>query len=130
MTSTEMRNNPLFMGNSYEGRGKWNIPLVKKQNLETENLRLLACSETRSRDSKKNREKGVHFFVDDYRFTGIYATPARSLRKFSQYKFLCMPDDPLYADMNLRRQTESVTHNRWGGAYWQEYGLAVIPTVS
>ena len=39
-------------------------------------------------------------------------------------------DFSTYADMNLWRQLESVAKNRWVGAYRQEHGLTVIPTIS
>ena len=71
-TSKCMRNDQLFMRNEYAGRGKWNIPLVKKQALNVDNLSLIACSDTKSNDFPKNTRNGVHFFVDDYRFNGIY----------------------------------------------------------
>lgn len=32
--------------------------------------------------------------------------------------------------MALWRQLESVTRNRWVGAYWQSKGLLVVPTIS
>ena len=40
------------------------------------------------------------------------------------------PDFSTYADMDLWRQLESVAKNRWVGAYWQDNGLTVIPTIS
>ena len=130
MISKEMRANPLFMRNSFEGSGKWNIPLIKKQPINTSNVSLIACSDTRSRDNKINCRNGVHFFVDDYRFEGIYNNPERTLSKFSQYAFLLTPDFSTYADMDLWRQIENVAKNRWVGAYWQNRGLIVIPTIS
>lgn len=130
MISKEMRANPLFMRNSFEGSGKWNIPLIKKQPINTSDVSLIACSDTRSRDNKFNCCNGVHFFVDDYRFEGIYNNPERTLSKFSQYAFLLTPDFSTYADMDLWRQIESVAKNRWVGAYWQNKGLIVIPTIS
>lgn len=129
-TSKCMRNDQLFMRNQYYGHGKWNIPLIKKQVLDTNNLSLIACSDTRSNDLSVNTINGVHFFVDDYRFNGIYNNPEKSLKKFSQYAFLLSPDFSTYADMNLWRQLESVAKNRWCGAYWQSKGLTVIPTIS
>ena len=130
MISKEMRANPLFMRNSFEGSGKWNIPLVKKQLINTSDISLIACSDTRCNDNKINCRNGVHFFVDDYRFEGIYNNPKRTLTKFSQYAFLLTPDFSTYADMDLWRQIESVAKNRWVGAYWQNKGLIVIPTIS
>lgn len=91
---------------------------------------LVACSDTRANDNEENKKKGVHFFVDDYRFLGIYNNPARSLQKYSQYAFLLTPDFSTYADMELWRQLESVAKNRWVGAYWQNKGMTVIPTIS
>ena len=130
MTSKSMRENPLFMRNSFDGHGRWNIPLVHKQEVDTRAVSLIACSDTRSQDNTANRKNGVHFFVDDYRFEGIYAHPERTLAKYSQYAFLLTPDFSTYADMDLWRQIESVAKNRWVGAFWQSKGLTVIPTIS
>ena len=129
-TSKSMRSDNLFMRNEYSSHGKWNIPLIKKQAVDVENVKLIACSDTRSNDNETNTKNGVHFFVDDYRFNGIYNNPEKSLRKYSQYAFLLSPDFSTYADMNLWRQLESVAKNRWCGCYWQEQGLTVIPTIS
>lgn len=118
------------MRNSFPSAGKWNIPLVKKQKLFVDDVMLIACSDTRANDVKENTQKGVHFFVDDYRFSGIYDHPDRSLARYSQYAFLLTPDFSTYADMDLWRQLENVGKNRWVGAFWQSKGLTVIPTIS
>ena len=81
MTSKSMRDNSLFMRNSFESTGKWGIPLVKKQEYSTDNIMLVACSDTRANDNEENKKKGVHFFVDDYRFSGIYDHPDRSFKR-------------------------------------------------
>lgn len=130
MTSKEMRDNPLFMRNNYETDGKWGIPLIKKQELDTSDIGLIACSDTKRNDLEENKKYGVHFFVDDYRFKGVYDNPHRTLERYSQYAFLLSPDFSLYADMPLWRQLESVAQNRWVGAFWQEQGKIVIPTIS
>lgn len=130
MTSKQMRNNSLFMRNNFQSDGKWGLPLIKKQEINLENINLIACSDTKSNDCEENKKNGVHFFVDDYRFNGIYDNPERTLNKYSQYKFLLFPDFSTYADMDLWRQLESVAKNRWVGAYWQSKGLTVIPTIT
>ena len=130
MTSLEMRSNSFFMRNSFSSVGKWEIPLVKKQEFIANNIKLIACSDTRLNDNNENIKRGVHFFVDDYRFSGIYNNPERSLNRYSQYAFLLTPDFSTYSDMNLWRQLESVAKNRWVGAYWQSKGLTVYPTIS
>ncbi len=130
MTSKEMRNNPLFMRNGFASNGKWGIPVIKKQKFDITEVKLIACSDTKANEREENIKFGVHFFVDDYRFNGIYDNPERTLKKYSQYKFLLSPDFSTYTDMDLWRQLESVAKNRWVGAYWQSKGLTVIPTIS
>lgn len=130
MTSLEMRENPLFMRNSFDVAGEWDIPVIKKQDIPIEHVRLIAYSDTKRNDKPENTRCGVHFFIDDYRFTGIYNTPERSIEKLSQYAFLLTPDYSTYSDMNYWRQLESVAHSRWVGAYWQSVGLRVVPTMT
>lgn len=130
MTGKQMRDNPLFMRNTFETTGKWGIPLVKKQLFPLQEVQLLACSDTKASDRAENMCKGVHFFVDDYRFETTYNNPERTLGKYAQYAFLLTPDFSTYADMDLWRQLESVAKNRWVGAYWQSRGLNVVPTIS
>jgi hypothetical protein len=130
MTGKNMREDALFMRNSYQGQGRWGIPIVRKQSVDIRNVSLIACSDTRRNDTTDNTDRGVHFFVDDYRFSDVYRHPQRTLEKFSQYRFMLTPDFSTYADMDMWRQIESVAQNRWVGAYWQEHGLTVVPTVS
>lgn len=130
MTSLDMRSDTLFMRNSFSSAGKWGIPLVQKQEISTDKVMLVACSDTKSHDNEENRKRGVHFFVDDYRFKGIYDNPERTLNRYSQYAFMLTPDFSTYSDMDLWRQLESVAKNRWVGAYWQSKGLTVYPTIS
>lgn len=128
MHSKEARNKQAFLRNEYLCAGKWDMPIIKRQPLVTD-VKLIACSDTKAKE-EHNRDYGVHFFVDDYRFEHIYNSPQKSLHKYSQYKFLLTPDYSLYADMPLWRQLESVAKNRWCGAYWQSHGLVVYPTIS
>ncbi len=130
MTSKEMRENPLFLRNSFDGVGRWGIPLIRRQPLIGGEIKLIAASNTRMHDNEKNRLCGVHFAVDDYRFSGIYRNPEKSFAKFSQYAFLLSTDDSTYAEMQPWRQLESVAHKHWCAAYWQSKGLTVYPMVS
>ena len=129
-TSKMMRENSLFMRNDFAKSGKYEIPHVKKQEIDLSDLSLIAYSDIHSNDNEENRKKGVHFFIDDYRFEGVYKNPERSLNKLSQYRLLLTPDFSLYADMDIWKQIENVAKNRWCGAYWQSKGLNVIPTIS
>lgn len=129
-TSENMRDDPLFMRNSYKTQGKLDIPIVKKQEIDLTDISLISCSDAKANDKDINKKNGVHFFVDDYRFKGIYENPNRTLEKYSQYRFLLSPDFSTYSDMQIWRQIESISKSRWCGAYWQEKGLIVIPTIT
>ena len=130
MTSKQMRNDSLFMRNSFKVTGKWDIPVIKKQDIPLDNVHLIAYSDTKYNDIPENTTCGVHFFIDDYRFAGIYNNPERSIAKLSQYAFLLTPDYSTYSDMNYWRQLESVAHSHWVGAYWQSKGLKVVTTMT
>ena len=48
----------------------------------------------------------------------------------AQYTHILTPDYSLYTDMAMPVQVINTFKNRWCGAYWQEHGLSIIPTVS
>ena len=129
MSSKNYRNTGLFLRNEFECDGIWGFPVIKKQELELSDIDLIACSDTSMHDTE-NLHKGVHFFVDDYRFNSIYNHPERSIAKYRKYRFLLTPDYSLFSEMNPWRQIESVGYSRWVGAYWQKEGLIVVPTIS
>ena len=129
MTSKEMRNNPLFMRNEFKVDGKWGFPIIKRQQLDLSEIELISCSDVSKKDTK-NLHKGVHFFVDDFRFNTIYDHPEKSLELYGKYRFLLTPDYSLYSEMNPWRQIESIGKTRWVGAKWQQAGKIVIPTIS
>ena len=130
MTSKQMREDSLFTRNSFETTGKWEYPIIRRQEISLDSVQLVACSDTRANDREENKACGVHFFVDDYRFEGIYRHPERTVSRYSQYAFLLTPDFSLYADMPLWKQIENVGKNRWVGAYWQNEGLLAVPTIA
>lgn len=130
MKSIIVRNNPLFLRNEFETNGKWQMPLIRKQDYDLSNAQLISFADAKYNDLEINRKKGVHFFVDDYKFEVTYRNPERALAKVSQYAFACTPDFSTYVNMNYWRQLESVAHSRWCGAFWQDQGMIVFPTIS
>ena len=130
MHSIEARSKQTFLRNEFDAFGKWNIPIVRKNELDTEAVDLICYTDIKTNDIDENKKKGVHFFIDDYRMEGLYYNYDKSLTRLSQYKFLLTPDYSLYADMPKAVQLFNVFRNRWVGAYWQSKGITVIPTVS
>lgn len=128
--SYNIRNSDKFLRNNYETIGLWEIPIVQRQEIDLNNIKLLACSHTRINEDEQHRQYGVHFYVDDSRFAGIYNNSEKTLSKYAQYRFLLTPDFSLYAEMPMWLQITNVAKNRWCGAYWQSKGLIIIPTIS
>ena len=129
MKSKLFRNDPLFLRNEFDVEGKWGFPIVRRQALDLDGIELIACSDVSSKDTK-NLHKGVHFFVDDYRFENTYNHPENALKRYGKYRFLLSPDFSLYSEMNPWRQIESVGKTRWVAAKWQAAGKTVISTIS
>lgn len=91
MKSIEARENALFTRNVFATTGQWEIPIIEKQEIPLDRVELIAFSDTKPND-RYNTERGVHFFIDDYKFESVYRNPERSLARLSQYKFLLTPD--------------------------------------
>ena len=128
--SKDSRNNQLFLRNEFIKSGEYQFPLIKNQEIDLNSVSLISYSNIKKKENETNKDKGVHFFVDDYRFEGIYNNPERSLEKLKQYRFVLTPDFSIYSEMDKWRMIENIGKNRWIGAYWQKEGLNVIPTIS
>ncbi len=129
MLSIEARSKQTFLRNEFDAFGKWDIPFIRKTELDLGNVDLISYSDIKTNDTDKNRQKGVHFYIDDYRMNGLYNNPTKSLHRLSQYKFLISPDYSIYKDMPKALQLFNVFKSRWCGAYWQSLGMTVIPNV-
>ena len=119
MNSLTFRNSDLFLRNEFEKSGEWGLPLIKKQDLDLNQIELISYSDI-SRNDDVNLNKGVHFFIDDYRFEVLYNHPEKALEKLRKYRFVLTPDYSLYSEMDAWRQIESIGKSRWVGAYWQK----------
>ena len=130
MKSYTFRNQPLFLRNTFQGIGRWSLPIIRRQDIELVNLNLISYNNTRYNEAPMFRDFAVHFFVDDKRFEIVYEQPELSFEKLRQYKILLTPDFSLYGEMQPWRRIENVGKSRWCGAFWQSKGAFVIPTIS
>lgn len=104
------------------------MPIIKKQNIDVEQIDLWGYGKTKSND-KENERKTVHFFTYDWLFESVYTKPESAMEKLNQYYALLSPDFSVYMDMPVALQILSTFKNRWCGAYWQKLGKLVIPTI-
>ena len=126
ITSYELRNEPLFLRNQFNGVGMFKLPLVKKQEISLEDVKLIGYDKVNQSD---DYDRIVHFFLDDYRFESIYNSPESKTETLKKYKAVLTPDFSMYVEMPIALQLFSTFKNRWVGAYLQEQGISVIPTV-
>lgn len=74
----------------------------------------------------------VHFYIDDYRFTGMYiwGNLAHFTKQVCRYQMVIAPDFSLYLDQSRTLNLFQLYQNRVVTAAWQQQGLNVIPSVS
>jgi hypothetical protein len=78
---------------------------------------------------KEPEGKAVHFFIDDYQFERIFNQPEKYVDKLKQYVCVATPDFSPYGDMPLIAQMRNHYRKQWVGAWLQQHGVTVIPTV-
>ena len=71
----------------------------------------------------------AHFYYDDYKFMSAWREPDKYLGRLRQFKAVISPDFSLYTDFPKALQILSCYRRQWCGAFWQEYGIDVIPDV-
>lgn len=81
--------------------------------------------------SCKNRaDKGIHFFVDDYQFNRLWTSIDRYVPMLSEFLYVMSPDFSTYTDFPKAIQIYNHYRKHWVGAYLQQAGISVIPTIS
>lgn len=80
--------------------------------------------------SSKEKDAGIHFFIDDYQFQRIWNSPEQYLSVLNQYQCVLSPDFSLYMNMPMAMKVWNVYRSRLIGQYWQSQGIKVIPTIS
>ncbi len=116
----------MFLRNQFKSVGMFKLPLVKKQEISLEDVKLIGYDKI---NQSNNYDKIVHFFLDDYRFENIYNNPENKVETLKKYKAVLTPDFSMFVEMPIALQLFSTFKNRWVGAYLQEQGISVIPTV-
>lgn len=79
---------------------------------------------------KDRSGKGVHFFLDDYQFNRLWTNIDRYVPMLLGFRYVMSPDFSMYADFPKAIQIYNHYRKHWIGAYLQEAGIRVIPTIS
>lgn len=103
----------------------WQMPVIKNDGFIPD--RLIGFNYAKS---SKDKNCGIHFFVDDYQFERIWNYPEKYFEVLNQYDCILSPDFSLYMDMPMPMKIWNIYRSRQIGAYYQNRGIKVIPTVS
>ena len=110
----------------FEGAGKYGIPVLESAIFHVDNW----ISFNYAKSCEEPRQHGIHFFIDDYQFIRLWKNPDTYLPMLKQFQAVCTPDFSTYTDFPFAVQIYNHYRKHWLGAYWQEYGIKVIPTIS
>lgn len=80
--------------------------------------------------TSKERNTGIHFYLDDYQFERIWNNPEEYVDILEKYDCILSPDFSLYLDMSYSMKIWNVFRSRLIGQYYQRQGIKVIPTLS
>lgn len=110
----------------FDGTGTYGIPPIQPEHCTVEGF----IGFNYAKSCKLPYNKGVHFFIDDYQFTRCWANPDAYIDLLSNFKAVCTPDFSTYTDFPRAVQIYNHYRKHWLGAYWQQNGITVIPTIS
>lgn len=125
-SSRSKRNYENLERRIFDGVGEYGIPKLKLTQFEKCDF----IGFNYAKSCKDRADKGVHFFVDDYQFNRLWTNIDGYLDMLSQFKCVMSPDFSTYTDFPKAIQVYNHYRKHWVGAYLQEYGINVIPTIS
>ena len=111
----------------YPGTGLYDIPILKPVKRLPKIKEWIGFNYVLSDDNPEG--KAVHFFIDDYQFERLWNNPDKYIDKLKQYVCVATPDFSPYGDMPHVLQIYNHYRKHWIGAYMQENGIKVIPTI-
>lgn len=103
----------------------WQMPTIKKTDFIPNDLIGFNYAKTSER-----KDVGVHFYVDDYQFERVWNKPQDYTSILFDYDCILTPDFSLYMDMPMPMKIWNTYRSRFIGAYYQNEGITVIPTIS
>ena len=103
----------------------WQMPIIENNGYIPNDLIGFNYAKT-----SKNKNAGIHFYIDDYQFERIWNYPEKYIDVLKEYGCILTPDFSLYMDMPMPMKIWNVYRSRLIGTYYQSMGFNVIPTIS
>ena len=111
----------------FDGVGKYGIPQIEPVTYE-KSCEWIGFNYAKT--CKEPEKKGVHFFLDDYQFNRLWTDVDRYIPMLQKFRYVMSPDFSTYTDFPKAIQIYNHYRKHWVGAYLQEAGIQVIPTIS
>lgn len=109
----------------FDGVGPFDIPEIKPERWEP--VEFIDFNRAMSVDKRDG--KGVHFFVDDYRFERVWHDWKRYGEALARFGACMTPDFSMYTDWPVAVQIWNHYRKHFIGAYIQTLGVRVYPTI-
>lgn len=103
----------------------WQMPIIKNDNFIPKDIIGFNYAKT-----SKEKNVGIHFYLDDYQFERLWNKPEDYIDILKQYDCIFSPDFSLYMDMPMPMKIWNTYRSRQIGQYYQNQGIKVIPTLS
>lgn len=115
----------LAITNQTKTEGFYQMPIIKNDNYIPRDIIGFNYAKT-----NKEKNVGIHFYLDDYQFERLWNKPEDYIDILKQYNCIFSPDFSLYMDMPMAMKIWNIYRSRLLGQYYQEQGIKVIPTLS
>ena len=109
------------------GGGQYDSPPISPVDMRIDDVQMLGFNYALSCEDQA--DKVCHFFLDDYQFQRVWFNPDKYLDVLRKFKAVLSPDFSMYSDFPYAVSLYNHYRKQWCGAYWQEHGITVIPTV-
>ena len=111
----------------FETDNKYGFPEVKtSENFEVEDLIPFNLCKNRH---KEDLNKGVHFFLDDYKFEQIWTRPRDYIKLFQDYGNIVSPTFSIWSNQPYALNIFNMYRSRWCTRFFQEFGINVLVDV-
>lgn len=123
--ASERFNNNAGLG-IYPGDGPYDIPQMDPEKWNP----VTFIPFTDANKCKDRKHTGIHFFMDDYRFDGVWYFLRRYTDMFKQFGAIMTPDWSIYTSWPVAMQVWNHYRKHYVGAHLQAEGMKVYPTIS
>ena len=115
-----------FLVKNAKYEGELEIPVIKGiKNVPNKLISFIDAM----KNSTKDFNQWVHFYIDDFHFEKIWNRPKVFIKKLKKFNGVILPDFSIYRDMPLVMQYWNIYRSRAIGNFLQSNGIKVITNI-